>query len=264
MIRPGLCSVTFRALEAEDVVALAADTGVEAIEWGADKHVPPGDDANARRIGDLCRSQGIAPSSYGSYVRAGTTDAVAEFSPVLETAQALGAGNIRVWAGEAKRAEAGEEAFKLAATDLRDMAEMAAQREITVSVEYHRRSLTEEAGDTLALLEAADHTNLFTYWQPVPGRGRARWLEELALLAPHLSDLHVFYWIMTDAGQQRRPLGEGAGDWRALIDAWTPAPRWPHPKTGFLEFVREDGEKQFRADMHHLLALCRQPVAADQ
>lgn len=257
MIRPGLCSVTFRALDAEDIVTLAADTGVAVIEWGADKHVPPGDVTNARRIGDLCRARGIAPASYGAYVRAGTEAAVTDFAVVLEAAHALGAGNIRVWAGEAKRAEAGEAAFVQAASDLREMADMAAGKAITVSVEYHRRSLTEEAEDTLALMEAADHANLFSYWQPVPRRGRARWLEELALLAPHLGDLHVFHWIMTDAGQERRPLVEGAADWRALFEAWTVSSRWPHARTGFLEFVRADEEDQFRADMQQLLALCR-------
>lgn len=262
MIRPGLCSVTFRALDPEAVVDLAVDTGVEAIEWGADKHVPPGNPDHARRIGALCRAQGIVPASYGSYARAGSVDAVRDFHAVVETARALGAGNIRVWAGAAKRSEAGEVALAQAAADLHAMAEMAAKCEITISVEYHRQSLTEEAPDTLALLVAADHANLFTYWQPVPGRGRARWLKELALLAPHLGDLHVFHWIMTEAGQQRRPLAEGAEDWRALFEAWQRSPRWPHPHTGFLEFVRGDGEDQFRADMAHLRALCRQPIEA--
>jgi len=262
MIRPGLCSVTFRALDAEAVVDLAAQAGIEAIEWGADKHVPPGDADHARRIGNLCRARGIAPASYGSYVRAGTPDAMQSFGPVLDTARALGATNIRVWAGEAKRAEAGEAAFAGAARELHKIARMAADHGVTVSVEYHRKSLTEEAGDTLALLEEAKHDNLFTYWQPVPGRGRERWLEELAMLTPHLGDLHVFYWIMTHAGQERRPLEEGIDDWRALFDAWTPAPRWPHPRTGFLEFVRDDAESQFRDDIQHLLALCRQQADA--
>ena len=101
-------------------------------------------------------------------------------------------------------------------------------RGITVSVEYHRNSLTEEAEDARALMRAADDDNLFSYWQPVPGRGRTRWLEELRMLQPWLGDLHVFHWIMTETGQQRRPLAEGLADWHALFAAWTPAPHWPH------------------------------------
>ncbi|TNF19743.1 MAG: sugar phosphate isomerase/epimerase [Rhodobacteraceae bacterium] len=256
MIRTGQCSVTFRALEVEAIVDLAARAGIEAIEWGADRHVLPGDLARARQVRDLCAARGIAPASYGAYVRAGVPGARQEFTAVLKTAAALGAGNIRVWAGNARRAETGDAAFDTAAADLHDMARQAKGQAITVSVEYHRNSLTEEAEDALALLQAADHENLFSYWQPVPGRGRARWLAELEILAPHLGDLHVFHWIMTEAGQERRPLAEGIDDWHALIGAWTPAPRWPHPPTGFLEFVRDDGIGQFQDDAHHLRALC--------
>lgn len=261
MIRAGLCSVTFRALNVQEIIDLAVQTGVEAIEWGADKHVVPGDLARAREVQDLCRAQGIAPASYGSYIRAGISGAREGFAEVLDTAAALGAGNIRVWAGRARRAETTDAGFKTAAADLREMARMAAEKSITVSVEYHRKSLTEEAEDARALLEAATHANLFSYWQPVPGRGRARWLAELDLLAPHVGDLHVFHWIMTGAGQDRRPLGEGIEDWRALIAAWTSAPRWPHPRTGFLEFVRADAVEQYHDDMHHLRGLCGHVMA---
>lgn len=259
MIRPGLCSVTFRALSPQEVLDLAAQAGVEAIEWGGDKHVPPDAIKAARDIGAQSRARGIQPSSYGAYVRAGTPDALQAFAPVLETAVALGAGNIRVWAGAANRRVAGAAAFHAAGDDLHEMARMAAAQNITVSVEYHRNTLTEEAEDTRALFERAAHDNLFSYWQPVPGRGKARWLEEIAMLAPFLGDLHVFHWIMTKTGQDRRPLAEGAADWRALFATWTPTPRWPHPRTGFLEFVRADAEIQFHDDMQQLLALCRAP-----
>ena len=41
MIRPGLCSVTFRELDAERVVELAAEAGLACVEWAGDVHVPP-------------------------------------------------------------------------------------------------------------------------------------------------------------------------------------------------------------------------------
>ncbi|MEV8467560.1 TIM barrel protein [Fluviibacterium sp. DFM31] len=256
MIRPGLCSVTFRDLDVPALIDLAAETGVQVIEWGGDTHVPPGDLDLAAQVRALCAAKGILPASYGSYVRTGTPDARAAFADVLATARVLGAGNIRVWAGEAKRAEAGAQVFDTAAADLAHFARSAAQDNITVSVEYHRRTLTEEAEDALALLDAAAEDNLYSYWQPVPGRGLARWLEELEMLAPHLGDLHVFHWIMTDDGQRRRPLAEGLADWRVLFDAWSPAPRWPHPRTAFLEFVRDNEIGQYHHDMHDLRTLC--------
>src|SRR5699024_9435729 len=49
MIRPGLCSVTFRGLEVDRVVDLAADAALACIEWAGDAHVPPGDTVAAER-----------------------------------------------------------------------------------------------------------------------------------------------------------------------------------------------------------------------
>lgn len=261
MIRAGLCSVTFRGLTPEALVALAAENGVEAIEWGGDRHVPPGEVAVAEEVRALCAAKGIVASSYGSYVRAGTEGCLQDFEKVLVSARLLGAGNIRVWAGDRIRTEAGAAGFEACAGDLAEMARRAAAHEITVSVEYHRNTLTEEAEDARDLLLAADHANLFSYWQPVPGRGRGRWLEELVLLQPWLGDLHVFYWIMTEDGQQRRPLAEGLAHWRALFDAWRPAPSWPHPRCGYLEFVQDDDEARFLDDMRDLRRLCH-PVTA--
>ena len=40
MIRPGLCSVTLRGMPPDAVIGVAAEAGLEAIEWGADVHVP--------------------------------------------------------------------------------------------------------------------------------------------------------------------------------------------------------------------------------
>ncbi|WP_424927154.1 sugar phosphate isomerase/epimerase family protein [Amaricoccus tamworthensis] len=256
MIRTGLCSVTFRELSPVALIDLAAHTGVRVIEWGGDRHVPPGDFELAAQVREMCEARGLAPVSYGSYARAGTPGCVEAFGTVLDTAAKLGAGNIRVWAGEQTRDQAGEAGFAQTAADLGRMARMAADQEITVSVEYHRNTLTEEAEDARDLMRAADDPNLFSYWQPVPGRGRARWLEEMRMLQPWLGDLHVFYWIMTDQGQQRRPMSEGMEDWRALFEAWTPAGHWPHQRSAFLEFVRDDAEKNYRADIQDLHALC--------
>ena len=91
-MRPGLCSVTLRRLGVEDVVAAAAAAGLEAIEWGADVHVPPGDLDAAERARSACAAAGLAVASYGSYFRAGEDE---DFAPVLASARALGAPRIR-------------------------------------------------------------------------------------------------------------------------------------------------------------------------
>ncbi|MGH3748917.1 MAG: hypothetical protein ACRDT8_16140, partial [Micromonosporaceae bacterium] len=98
-LRSGLCSVTYRALPAEAVARLAADSGLRAIEWGADIHAPPGDADRLAALRDVTLENGLVVASYGSYFKAGPQGAE-EFAPVLAAAVALGAPRIRVWAGD--------------------------------------------------------------------------------------------------------------------------------------------------------------------
>ncbi len=113
MIRPGLVSITFRKLTPQDVVQLAARAGLEGIEWGGDIHVPHGDVAIARQTGKITRDAGLEVAAYGSYYRLGTDDGPL-FPAVLDSAVALGADKIRVWAGNAS-ADADEAFHKLKA-----------------------------------------------------------------------------------------------------------------------------------------------------
>lgn len=254
---PGLCSVTFRGLSVPDLVRQARDAGVEAIEWGGDVHVPAGDTDAAKAAAAVCADAGIACASYGSYLRAGDADLRRDFAPVLETALALGAGNIRVWAGRTRGADADAATWAEVRDDLDFMADEARDAGLTIGVEYHRGTLTEDATDAARLMAQCDRPNLFSYWQPVPGRGLPAWSDELDLLAPWLGYLHVFHWAPATPQDERLPLADGAADWAALLRKARPAPHWPHGYTAFLEFVRDDAPAQFRADMALLRDLCR-------
>lgn len=255
-IIPALCSVTFRALSPQELVPLAAANGVKAIEWGADVHVPAGDLDRARQVSALCQGNDIAAASYGSYVRAGDDTCRDEFIRACDTAAALGAANIRVWAGR-QSAEHYSEAERLrVVTDLVNMAETAVNAGITVSIEFHRNTLTERVEDAVALLRQADHPNLFSYWQPVPGKSVEERLAELTALAPWLGHLHVFHWIPADDGDERRPLAEGMEVWKPVMNAWTPSEHWAQPRLAMLEFVANDDPEQFRQDMRVLRQLC--------
>lgn len=71
MPRLGLCSVTLRHLDVAGVLAAAVEAGLECVEWGADIHVPAGDEAAAARVRAATEEAGLAVASYGSYYRAG-------------------------------------------------------------------------------------------------------------------------------------------------------------------------------------------------
>lgn len=104
-LHPGLCSITFRELGVERIVDLAAEAGLSGIEWGSDVHVKPGDVVTAERVKRLCTDLGLSCPSYGSYARC--EDVVQDaFDAVLDSAEALSAQTVRVWAGRQGSAEA--------------------------------------------------------------------------------------------------------------------------------------------------------------
>ncbi len=245
---PGLCSITFRALPPEAVITLAAECGLAGIEWGADIHVRPHDRAGARAVAARCRDTGLAIASYGSYVEAGSHITGQNFADVLEAAQALGAPNIRIWAGQrgCSSAEASLETRNAAAHALHDMAAKAATLGISLSLEFHPHTLNDGAEASLALIAAARHPNLHTYWQPRPGIALDEAEAELDALAPHLSHLHVFHW---KASGERQPLAEGADFWRPLLTRVSAMPT-PHgrPRFALLEFVSGDDPDALRRD----------------
>ena len=107
MIYSGLCSVTFRNLFPEQVAELVAQAGLDGIEWGGDVHVPTSDLAHAGKVQRLTHEHGLRVASYGSYYRlVASEEGKQPFEWTLETAVALGAPEIRVWAGAVRSAEA--------------------------------------------------------------------------------------------------------------------------------------------------------------
>lgn len=232
-IEAGLCSVTFRGLRPPEIIDHAAAAGIRHLEWGADVHVTPGDTAGAEQVARRCADLGIAPSSYGTYLTAGKLERGVEKAGTVEanldSAEALGASNMRVWAvGEG------------AADELGQICDAAVARGIGVSVEYHPGTATETADGTLDLLAAVGEDGLFSYWQPDPVLKPKDQLRDLNAVAHRLSHLHVFSW---KPDRTRLALDTGADLWQAAF-ALLAKRRLPDPPGGmrvaFLEFVRDD------------------------
>ena len=242
MIRPGLCSVTLRALGPDEVIRLAVAAELEAIEWGADVHLPPGDLASATALGRRCRDAGIDCASYGSYLFAGRL-APGGVVAVLDSAVALGAPNVRVWTDwvgpEPEAAVRGR-----IVDELREITSEAVQHRLTVSLEFHPGTLTETAGSTLALLDEVGAPDLFTYWQPPTGLSVDGLLASWQAVRHRVSHLHVFRW---HSHEERLPLAEGEDLWPTLLDDVSPT-AWPFDRVAFLEFVRNDDPAQVAAD----------------
>jgi hypothetical protein len=228
---PGLVSVTFRQLAPKEIIALAAEHAMRAIEWGGDVHVPTGDLAVARDVAARCADAGIAVEAYGSYYRAS-----GDFEPVLETALALGASRIRVWAGQRGSAEETDRAAVVG--DLQRVADLAAAVGVEIAVEYHANTLTDTLSSALDLFAAAPA--LRPYWQPPVGSSTAAALVAVPALTPVAA--HVFSWDDTGV---RLPLAARADLWVAALRELTAMPGTRH---ALLEFVRDDDPAAFAED----------------
>ena len=248
---PGLCSVTFRQHKAEDVIDLAALSKVRAIEWGSDIHVPVGDVSTAAKVRTMCQQAHISPASYGTYLRSGTGNSIEYLASIVDTAAALGAQNIRVWGGPRgmASADADENVWRQAADELRNVAELAAASDLTLSLEFHADTLVDTGQSAIKLLQSVDHPALFTKWQPTPGITKQEALEQLAMIAPWLSYIDVF---ARDNERKRYLLSEFSDLWLAVFQKARPAPSWRTTPFAMIEFVKDDAVSSLQDDVRSL------------
>ncbi len=257
---PGLCSVTMRHLGVEEVAKLAAETGLRAIEWGGDVHVPSGDRNAVARARVATDAAGLVTASYGSYLLADGDAAPETVARVLDTAVDLGAPNVRVWAPfgvEPGSPRTGEVVDALGAVSA-----AAAARGLTVGVEFHGGTLTVTGESASALIDAVGAPNLFTYWQPpywLPARAPAEDAAEVVALGARLAHVHVYEWA---GPEDRRPLAEGTDRWRAVFGVLreSPATDGPAPRVALLEFVAGDDPWSLLRDARTLHDLLGEPA----
>lgn len=237
--KTGLTSVTFRQKTVEEIISLAKDAGLTGIEWGGDIHVPAGDIDTAAETARKTQEAGLEVLSYGSYYRGVEGE---DFAPVLESAKALGAPVIRIWAGRKTFEESSEEEMKVLAERIREAAEMAQEEGMDLAFEYHRGTATQTVTGALELLKAVRCCNVSCYWQPNPDISKEEQLAEIDALLPFLANIHVFAWTGENV---RHPLAEGEADWMEALS---------HIREGgknhalILEFVKDDSPEQFQTD----------------
>lgn len=245
MLIPGLVSVTFRNLSPQEIIDLVLKSGLEGIEWGGDVHIPPEEIDQAKEIAQICSDAGIRIPSFGSYYRLGAQDQKA-ITNALECASILGAGNIRVWAGEKGSLTTDPETRQRVIQDGRIFCDAAAERKIAVSLEFHTSTLTDTLDSTIELLREVDRSNLHSYWQPREEDSPDGNLQNLRSIKPYLTNVHCFHRV---ANIGRRPLFEGWEYWEKYLRTLLPDTQdhWV-----LLEFVQQDEPENFLRDAQTL------------
>ena len=245
MLKTGIVSVTFRKKPIDEIIRLAKENSLDCIEVGSDVHAPKENIENCRRIADLAKENGISIVSYGSYYQLGENKSPEdEFKAYIAAAKALGAPNIRIWAGKcgslsvdsARRAELVEEA-KL-------VAKLAKDAGLTISFEYHPGTLTDRPESAKQLIEEIGAGNVSLYWQPDQNKDIDFNVEAIKKVIPYVSNIHVFAWDARSGSCVRYPLSDFNENWRRYLEVINDG----REHSLLMEFVKDDSDENFLAD----------------
>ena len=246
MIRGGLVSITFRKLIPKDIVNLVMKSGLKSIEWGGDVHIPHGDICKAKDVYKITADAGLNVACYGSYYRVGEKAEKENcFESILDTAVALNAPIIRVWAGTRASKDADAEYRQTVIEESLRIAELAATANIKISYEYHNNTLTDEPESIRALMQEVSHPNIEFHWQPNPDRNSEDAVLELKEILPRLSIMHVYKWKMIKDQLIRQPLADGTSEWSKYLKI---ANSKNQTTDALIEFVKGDSPEQFLED----------------
>lgn len=246
MIYPGLVSITFRQLSPVAIIDLVTQAGLRGIEWGGDVHVPHGDGATARAVRQQTVDAGLQVAAYGSYYRV-SHEETGPFEAVLESAVALGAPTIRVWAGRQGTDSADDAYWQAVIADSRQIADLAATEGIRIAYEFHGNTLTDTNESARTLLERVAHANVRAYWQPPRYSAVDDNLTGIDMVAPWLDNVHVFQWHRISG--ERESLSVGTTDWQHYL---AKIKQLAGDRFALLEFVQDDEPAAFLHDAQTL------------
>lgn len=209
----GLCTISAKAKGVEEVIDLAGDVGYDGVEvWGKD-HVA---DTEPERIARAAADAGLEVPTYGSYLRCGSEAFSESLEAELAVAEDLGADTIRVWAGCQEYGDHDADHWEAVVADLERATEAATDRGLSVTVEKHANTVTNNLEGSRRLIEAVDHEGCGLNYQPgfsIPADELER---EAEALEPLSNQLHLQATRERTDGD-RGPLSEAYYDLDAIL-----------------------------------------------
>lgn len=212
-MKTGLTSVSFRKLSVDEIIALAKEAGVDGIEWGSDVHVPPQDIDYVKEVAEKTKKAGLEVISYGSYYYLGSGE---DFAPYIDAAKALGTDTIRIWGGKKEKWELSGVEYEALVSEMHEIGLAAALADITVCLEYHGHSITATAEDAAEFVKAVGLSSVRLYWQAIIGRSMENNLADIDIVAPYLTNVHVFNYV--DGKQELLSYADGPKEWQAYAE----------------------------------------------
>lgn len=250
MIKPGLVSISFRQLSVEKIIEASVKAGLKGIEWGGDKHVPHGDLNLAEKVREQTLSAGLEIAAYGSYFRFSGDEV--SFPEVLNTAKALGAPVIRVWAGREGSAEISPEEYKRIIKETQSAGDLCGEAGIKLTFEYHGGTITDTNKSAGQFMQDVNHQWVNSYWQPPVGMAKEDCLKGIDLISDYFQGVHVFHWYPDF--KNRLPLTQGEDLWREYFKKLSSV---KNEYWALMEFVKDDSLENLYTDaktLHKLIS----------
>ncbi|MBR5543384.1 MAG: sugar phosphate isomerase/epimerase [Oscillospiraceae bacterium] len=252
MIKPGLCSVSFRSKTPAEIISLASQAGLTSIEWASDSHVREGDVTTAKEVRKMTEDAGLEVSSYGSYFRIGLgTDIV----PYLESAKALGAKEIRIWGGPHPSKYMFFYQRQSLVREAREISDIAADYGITLSTECHSATITDTPESLLFFMFEVNKENFRTYWQPllhIPEEEQMNALKAV-YASGKLTNLHTYQIKLNCNTSSSHLISEGYDEWLERFSIFKDDKTVRH---ALIEFVKNSSDESFFSDAKTLIELC--------
>ncbi len=242
----GLVSVTFRQKSISEILRMCRENNLDAIEVGSDVHAPRENIADCEAIRAMAEKEGVRVVSYGTYYKLGEQpDPEKTFGEYVRAAAALGAPNLRIWAGIKGSGSVSETERATLTREASLCADIAKKSGMTISFEFHGGTLTDDPDSALRLMRRLDRENAYLYWQPNQYRDTEFNVASLKKVIDYVSTVHVFAWDARSGNCVRYPLADHAEAWKRYLDILASDNR---EHALLLEFVKDDSDAEFASD----------------
>lgn len=220
----GLCSVSFKRIEPEEILKAMCACGLKYIEWSSKAHAPHNNPEKIEKLVSLQNQYGIKCSSYGTYFYFMHND-TDELYSYIQTAKTLGTSVLRLWTGRKGSADYTDEEKEEFFKECKKAASIAKKENVTLCMEFHNNSFTDTAKSSIELMQAVNSPHFKMYWQPNGGVSEEVRINNAHLLAPHTVNIHAFYYendvqysLLQGFELWRRYLNEFSGNQVLLLE----------------------------------------------
>lgn len=237
--RTGLVSVSFRGHTPMEILEAMKSSGLGFVEWGSDVHAPCEEPDKLIEIAKMQEEYGIECSSYGTYFRIGETP-MEELEKYIDAAKILGTNILRLWCGRKNGADMTESEKNELLELCRQGAKIAEARGVTLCLECHKKTFTENPKDAVWLMNSVDSPSFRMYWQPFQWQSAEENVKNAETIAPYAENIHVFNW----KDDKKLPLAAAVDEWREYLS------RFSGSQAVLLEFMPDGtlGELKAEAD----------------